>query len=430
MADVSGDRPWYEELAPDLEGDAGRGVEGSRVDSRRRVMAVWRGFEDSRAGVWLAEHTGLLAALSREGSVLVRRLAVGVLLVAMAFTLLLFAAAGGDPVAGGLLSMPFWMAALAVCAVLWAFWDAYRDSGERLVDRLSSGRGRVRGARGDAHDGAERAAGHAGRGHAGASHGRRPGVAEALAGGHVRGRMPSRRCLAVVGDARVRAGTDQVRQDSDGRDPRGGGGARLRAGHVDAQRHHLRDPSPAGEGCGGSVERGPVRRPWPCPYLRPGGVGRGGSADPAQHALDPVAGVRGPDHGDAPRADPGGCGRIGPGVEQQGVGRERGRLYPGASVCGGDQQPADLEMLRVVGQPPQGARGRGPDPRAYGRTGDAALGGHDPWPGDHGHAPTVERMVRREERVRDPRGPEGAFDDGFLAARPASDRSEAHGRGS
>lgn len=101
MADVSGDRPWYEELAPDLEGDAGRGVEGSRVDSRRRVMAVWRGFEDSRAGVWLAEHTRLLAGLSSEGSVLVRRLAVGVLLVAMAFTLLLFAAAGGDPVAGG-----------------------------------------------------------------------------------------------------------------------------------------------------------------------------------------------------------------------------------------------------------------------------------------------------------------------------------------
>ena len=122
MADVSGDRPWYEELAPDLEGDAGRGVEGSRVDSRRRVMAVWRGFEDSRAGVWLAEHTRLLAGLSSEGSVLVRRLAVGVLLVAMAFTLLLFAAAGGDPVAGGLLAMPFWMAALAVCAVLWAFW--------------------------------------------------------------------------------------------------------------------------------------------------------------------------------------------------------------------------------------------------------------------------------------------------------------------
>ena len=81
MADASGDRPWYEELAPDLEGDAGRGVEGSRVDSRRRVMAVWRGFEDSRAGVWLAEHTRLLAGLSSEGSVLVRRLAVGVLLV-------------------------------------------------------------------------------------------------------------------------------------------------------------------------------------------------------------------------------------------------------------------------------------------------------------------------------------------------------------
>ena len=141
MADASGDRPWYEELVPDLEGDAGRGVEGSRVDSRRRVMAVWRGFEDSRAGVWLAEHTGLLAALSREGSVLVRRLAVGVLLAAMAFTLLLFAAAGGDPVAGGLLSMPFWMAALAACAVLWVFWDAYRDSGERLVDRLSSAPG-------------------------------------------------------------------------------------------------------------------------------------------------------------------------------------------------------------------------------------------------------------------------------------------------
>ena len=106
MADASGDRPWYEELAPDLEGDAGRGVEGSRVDSRRRVMAVWRGFEDSRAGVWLAEHTRLLAALSREGSVLVRRLAVGVLLAAMAFTLLLFAAAGGDPVAAGCCPCP------------------------------------------------------------------------------------------------------------------------------------------------------------------------------------------------------------------------------------------------------------------------------------------------------------------------------------
>lgn len=281
MADVSGDRPWYEELAPDLEGDAGRGVEGSRVDSRRRVMAVWRGFEDSRVGVWLAEHTRLLAGLSREGSVLVRRLAVGVLLVAMAFTLLLFAAAGGDPVAGGLLSMPFWMAALAACAVLWAFWDAYRDSGERLVDRLSS------------------APGMATRRQVAAACGvrevmrtmvpsvRRPcwpaAMRERRMGGDpvwprpwqaamYVGECPSRRCLAVVGDARVRAGTDQVRQDSDGRDPRGGGGARLRAGHVDAQRHHLRDPPPAGEGCGGSVDRGPVRRPWPCPYLRPGRV--------------------------------------------------------------------------------------------------------------------------------------------------------------
>lgn len=265
MADVSGDRPWYEELAPDLEGDAGRGVEGSRVDSRRRVMAVWRGFEDSRAGVWLAEHTGLLAALSREGSVLVRRLAVGVLLVAMAFTLLLFAAAGGDPVAGGLLSMPFWMAALAACAVLWVFWDAYRDSGERLVDRLSS------------------APGMATRRQVAAACGVRevmrtmvPSVLPAMLAAAMRerrmggdpvwprpwqaamyvGECPSRRCLAVVGNARVRAGTDQVRQDSDGRDPRGGGGARLRAGHVDAQRHHLRDPPPAGEGCGGSVDRG------------------------------------------------------------------------------------------------------------------------------------------------------------------------------
>ena len=35
----------------------------------------------------------------------------------------------------------FWLAALAACAVLWAFWDAYRDSGERLVDRLSSAPG-------------------------------------------------------------------------------------------------------------------------------------------------------------------------------------------------------------------------------------------------------------------------------------------------
>lgn len=31
MADASGDRPWYEELAPDLEGDAGRGVELSLI---------------------------------------------------------------------------------------------------------------------------------------------------------------------------------------------------------------------------------------------------------------------------------------------------------------------------------------------------------------------------------------------------------------
>lgn len=192
--------------------------------------------------------------------------------------------------------------------------------------------------------------------------------------------------------------------------------------------------SPRPAACGRGVWRirrpGPVRRPWPCPYLRPGGFGRGGPADPAQHALDPVAGVRGPDHGDAPRADPGGRGRIGPGVEQQGVGRERGRLHPGASVCGGDQQPADLEMLRVVGQPPQGARGRGPDPRAYGRAGMLR------W------ADTIRGLETMDTRQRSSEwfGVRNAFailadpkvrsTMGFLAARPASDRSEAHGRGS
>ena len=30
-------------------------------------------------------------------------------------------------------------------------------------------------------------------------------------------------------------------------------------------------------GCGGSVDRGRLRRPWPCPYLRPEGLG---AADP------------------------------------------------------------------------------------------------------------------------------------------------------
>lgn len=40
MADASGDRPWYEELEPDLEGDAGRGVEGSRTIALLTLLAA------------------------------------------------------------------------------------------------------------------------------------------------------------------------------------------------------------------------------------------------------------------------------------------------------------------------------------------------------------------------------------------------------
>ena len=213
---------------------------------------------------------------------LVRRLAVGVLLVAMAFTLLLFAAAGGDPVAGGLLSMPCWMAALAACAVLWAFWDAYRDSGERLVDRLSSAPGMATRRQVAAACGVREVmrtmvpsvlpAMLAAAMRRASRMGGDPGVAEALAGGHVRGRMPSRRCLAVVGDARGtcwdRAGSGKtvtVVIPAVVEAPGFVLATSTRSDIISATRR-LRE-----EGCGGSVDRGPVRRPWPCPYLRPGG---------------------------------------------------------------------------------------------------------------------------------------------------------------
>ncbi|KFI91276.1 type IV secretory pathway VirD4 protein family protein [Bifidobacterium saguini DSM 23967] len=135
---VDGGSDWYDRLRPDSGGSAPLyGSEEIRSDSRRRVMAWWRGWEDSAAGSWIAEHTGLLGALSRENSRLVRHAVVGLVLFGLFGLLVVYMLVGGDFPIAFLLSMPLLVAVFSVSMLLWVFWDAYRDSSERLVDRLS-----------------------------------------------------------------------------------------------------------------------------------------------------------------------------------------------------------------------------------------------------------------------------------------------------
>lgn len=131
------DRDWYDRLRPEGDDDA-YGGEELRSDSRRRVMEGWRRWEDSPSGSWIVEHTGLLSALSREGSLLARRLGVGVVIAGAAVMLVVFLASGGGLLASFLLSFPLVLLAFMAGMAVWVFWDAYRDSPERLVDRIAS----------------------------------------------------------------------------------------------------------------------------------------------------------------------------------------------------------------------------------------------------------------------------------------------------
>lgn len=143
MSMVEGSRPWYDRLAPDGDSAGGGWFTGEEMgaDARARVLAWWRRVREGRFGVWLERHTGVLDALAGEESLLARRLAAAILLVGFVFGALAFLASGGSVAVAGVLALPVWLLALAGAAGVWVFWDAYRDSDERIVDRLASNPG-------------------------------------------------------------------------------------------------------------------------------------------------------------------------------------------------------------------------------------------------------------------------------------------------
>ena len=102
--------------------------EEMRAEGRASVMAWWRRVERSGPGMWLARHTRLLARLSDEETHLAGRAGLLVALVALVVMML----------AAGLVSFPAVAVAFAAAVGLAVFWDAYRDSGERAADWLST----------------------------------------------------------------------------------------------------------------------------------------------------------------------------------------------------------------------------------------------------------------------------------------------------
>lgn len=131
---------WYDRLAPD--GDwKGAGApfteEEMLDDDRRRLMDRWREFEDSQTGRWLTENTGLLEHLGDEEARPAARLSLGLIVLALALSALLLPVAGGNPVLYAIGVLPLWVVCVGAAVAANVFWDAYRDSGERMADRLS-----------------------------------------------------------------------------------------------------------------------------------------------------------------------------------------------------------------------------------------------------------------------------------------------------
>lgn len=121
-------------------GDTDRGYDREELnaDNRRKVMDAWKRFESSKPGVWLSRHTDLLERLSDEESHLVARVGAMVCVFALILSMVLFLAVQGDVLAWTLLTLPVFAVAFMVVMALWIFWDAYRDSGERAADWLST----------------------------------------------------------------------------------------------------------------------------------------------------------------------------------------------------------------------------------------------------------------------------------------------------
>lgn len=121
-------------------GDTDRGYDREELnaDNRRKVMDAWKRFESSKPGVWLSRHSDLLERLSDEESHLVARVGAMVCVFALILSMVLFLAVQGDMLAWTLLTLPVFAVAFMVVMALWIFWDAYRDSGERAADWLST----------------------------------------------------------------------------------------------------------------------------------------------------------------------------------------------------------------------------------------------------------------------------------------------------
>lgn len=125
-------------MARHWDTDRGYDREELNADNRRKVMDTWKRFESSKPGVWLSRHTDLLERLSDEESHLVARVGAMVCVFALILSMVLFLAVQGDMLAWTLLTLPVFAVAFMVVMALWIFWDAYRDSGERAADWLST----------------------------------------------------------------------------------------------------------------------------------------------------------------------------------------------------------------------------------------------------------------------------------------------------
>lgn len=125
---------WYDR--PGARGDVLYSREEMVDDDRRRVLAAWRRFEESDAGRWVCEHTELVRALSDERSRTVPFLIGVTVFVCAVWSLFAWVFFAGDVLLFLLSGLPMWIVCGVACMVLWLFWDAYRDSDERAMDRL------------------------------------------------------------------------------------------------------------------------------------------------------------------------------------------------------------------------------------------------------------------------------------------------------
>lgn len=328
--------------------DDARGYDREELnaDNRRKVMDVWKRFESSKTGVWLSRHTHLLERLSDEESHLVVRAGAMVCVFALILSMIMFLLVKGGMLAWTLLTLPVFAIAFMLVMVLWIFWDAYRDSGERAADWLSTRPG-VATWRQIAADYGPRAV----------NRDVLPSVLPRMLEdfryrkpGAIRPRpwhaawyvgdswnmevwLGSERHIYVLGPTRS-GKTVSVVIPSVVEAP-GFVLATSTRGDIIKTTRYLRE-------CGVKAgDRRVVWWPWRGhhAHLRPGRHRGERSGHTAQHALDAIAGLRRSGRRDAPRADHGRDRRHGKRLQQPGVGRERHHVRAGHAVRGGDRGP-------------------------------------------------------------------------------------------